>query len=774
MASQQSGDYPQVGGLTSMIHQNAREIGMLVGTVERLATATMSAVAGMKAKFGTAEEQAALQGGGGPPGQHRALGPNATAGQTTQNTIEAKFTQAINGVAASWDAGRAGNPPAYIPPGPPQGGTNAQNVGSGIGGGSGGGRAAGSAMGGAAGRAAGAAYGGPVGGAIGGAVGSAMGGAAGSHVGGGGSGGSGEGGGGGAAGGGGGGNSIRTMLSGAFPAGLLGTANKAVDEWHSQSAKNDYYRNIEGGTVANAMGERGREEAYRWNTMGVFSEAEASQAFKGVTRIGYTDRTDARHNGKTRHEVLNYVSQGKQSRGQSVDEGLNQVSAASMSLGVSLKALNKGMEDVSESAGKAGTNTEMARKQMVDLMSLGITKGMGGGSVGIASAVASTTASGGKAYASQVDSSQMYSNQMMYRMASASGKTPMQISNLARNNPQQWAQIQGKMQAQGLSAAGVTPAMMSQIKEMIGDTDIPNNPDEAERIAGEFLNQNPHLDPVAFPNIIKSLTGKDAGGNPLMAAQYLVEYVAGNTDAATATKQQGENGKTDLQGKSKTTGEKNSKVSTSLEKFGDLTTTSLSGFGKRDQALAAQDYVKGARKSGTRNAVIEGLLQDDSLQGDKGDEAHVKVSTKEGLRIVSLQEAIKSYPNEVSSGKVTFVDGESRGKTVQDMAGGVDTSDETTAGAVGEASATAVKGAQTVSDYEKEHGKIPGTTGPAPAAGQAVTISLSDDAKKWFQAQSSGGPVNDAAASGAPPAGSTNGSGPRGVGGGSLFPGAGG
>ena len=47
----------------------------------------------------------------------------------------------------------------------------------------------------------------------------------------------------------------------------------------------------------------------------------------------------------------------------------------------------------------AGVNTEMARRQMLQNMSMGIAKGQGGGAVGFAQAITSTNVSYGRDYA---------------------------------------------------------------------------------------------------------------------------------------------------------------------------------------------------------------------------------------------------------------------------------------------------------------------------------------------------------------------------------------
>lgn len=512
----------------------------------------------------------------------------------------------------------------------------------------------------------------------------------------------------------------------------LSVANKGVDEWHSQSAKNDYYRNIEGGTVGNAMGERLREEKYAWNTMGVFSGEEAKQAYQGVTRMGYTNRTDARNQGASRHDALDYISQAKQSRGQSVDEGLAQVSEASKSLNMNLDSLQTAMEAVGESAGKAGVNTEMARTQMLALMKIGISQGQGGGAIGIAQAMEQNNASYGKAYASGVDSSKMYSQSNLYRMASMSNLSPGALNNLKRHDSVAYAKVAAKLDQHAMSSAGITPDMQAELRaafKAAGPAGL--TPEGIKDIASKFQDDHPELNPGVVTNVMSTLGNTDYQGNSELAFQGIAGLAGGKNVGEAAAKVQTSVGKTDLKGnalggdKESGKGSKNAGVSSSLEKFGELTTTKWynSSVGKTDQSLAAQEYIKSSRKSGKRDPIIEALLQNKDLMGDKGDQTNVKVHTKDGDRVLSLKEAVMQFPEEMAKGEVEFMNGDVGGKTVQDLTGGkIDTQRDTK----GEKGKSTTSGS-TVSNWNKTHDASEQGGGE-----NGVMLDLSPAAKAWF------------------------------------------
>lgn len=502
----------------------------------------------------------------------------------------------------------------------------------------------------------------------------------------------------------------------------VGFAMDAFSEYQSQINKNNYYRNIEGGGQGNAFRERASEEAYTYSSMRLFSNAEARQAFKGVTRTGYTDQSDKLAGAQTRSDALNFVYQGKSDRGQSVDEGLSQVSAASKSLEVNLGTLSKTLDDVSKSAGAAGVNTAMARQQMMGYMSQGIARGQGGGSTAFASALEQTNVGYGRDYAQNVSSSGIYSNSMEYRAAAATGQTAGALRNLERTNPSAAMQAFGVATTQALSAV-VTPAMQQYITQLItqygGAAAIKAQPDYADQIAQQFLDRfGGSMDPNAFTNVIQQLSGQNFNGDITMAARWVVEQVAGNTAQATAQANQGQAGLTNLSGKSLTTGAQNAGVTGSLSSV--VTDSRVTHrFGTDEQSNAAKQYVGAAAKSGQRDPVIEALLKNSNLQGDAGNSQHVQVIAKGGNRIVSLADAIKYFPNEIAAGKVQFVDGSAKGKSVQDLAGMVDSTRSYSAEST---SATGSKIGVAASDFGKSVGTATQVLGLTPEASALVKI----------------------------------------------------
>jgi hypothetical protein len=98
---------------------------------------------------------------------------------------------------------------------------------------------------------------------------------------------------------------------------------------------------------------------------------------------------------------------------------------------------------------------------------------------------------------------------------------------------------------------------------------------------------------------------------------------------------------------------------------------------------------------------------------------------------MSLADAMKNFPAEMDTGKVTFIDGDAAGKSVQELAGMTNTSKESEAAAEKEMTSTSTVG-DTQSAYEKVHGKID-TNKHDAGAKATVVIELSEAAKEHFK-----------------------------------------
>lgn len=539
-----------------------------------------------------------------------------------------------------------------------------------------------------------------------------------------------------------------------------GTYQKVMQEIHDQQTKTDYYRNVTGSGYDDALRERMGEEGFAHNPLNRrwFDEEEARAAYKGVVRLGYNQYSDRTGpvGGATQTEALDFLTEAKKSRGQDLSESLGQLQAASKSASIDLDSLNAALDGVSEAAGKAGSNTQMVRQQFLNMMTQGINRGQGGGAVGFAQTIASTNASYGRDYAATVDSSGLYSPQMEYRAAGMSGMTQMELRNIERTDPVRAQQIFGKIADQTIESAGVTPEMKQWIKNEVrnsGGVQALRTDDGqlADQIAQSFLStfedQFPSAD--AFTQVLSSLSGQSFP-NDLMAARWLIENVAGNSMADNARRTQAQTQRTDLHGRTKG-GERVEGMDKTLSGFAEKTKSGgIFGIWEGNSP-AARHYIERAKKSGQRDPVIEQLLKSEEMKGGGALGTQVQVHTADGPRVVSLDEALQKFPNQVSAGAVKFMSGKAAGKSVADVTGGrVDSTRDW----LKEAQKT-TKAGESLKEWKKSHSEewrhlVKGVKMPS-ASGGTVQIALTPDAARLVKAMNLAGDIGNAASANVPP-----------------------
>lgn len=495
---------------------------------------------------------------------------------------------------------------------------------------------------------------------------------------------------------------------------VVGLAVRGMEEMLSQREKNAYYQGVEGGSNASGFAERAHEEGYRWSTAGMFSSGEAREAFKGVTRIGYNSKTSG--GGPTRQDALNFAYHGKSSYGATVDESLMTLQEASKSTQISLKDLSGELKGLSDVAGKAGTNAQMARSQMVGLMSQAMGSGYGSGSVSAAASVQGTLASYGRSYADTSGAGQLTPGFARYAAAQA-GMTYGQLASLQKTNPAKAAAIRTGTGLQG-AAQVLTPDMQAFLTKRIKDYGGRVDESVSLQIASDFLRQFAReVDPDVMTGQLSRLTGF-AFSDFDHAIGWVVQQMAGNTEAARSANQ----APTDYTGLGTISRDQAAKqgIWSSMDNIFNPQKASVVKGGKVDPVLAAlSKTVSGAEK--------------------------VVVHTASGPRVVSVSEAMAKHPNELASGQVRFVGlSEYSGKSVSDVLGGkVDPARDWS----GEAASADTAGVAAASSV---WARISQGVAAGQTSGQHVTVDLSTDARKLLTVMGSTG-TTGAAGEAAPP-----------------------
>jgi hypothetical protein len=317
-----------------------------------------------------------------------------------------------------------------------------------------------------------------------------------------------------------------------------------------------------------------------------------------------------------------------------------------------------------------------------------------------------------------------------------------------QTQPQTYARMLAGNNNQIISSL-LTPSMTSQIQSMVksygGGSAL--NPAKTQQIANQFFGQNYNsLNPSVMASVINSQTGLNLTANNVIP--WIVGQTAGVNEASSTPK--------DGSGAPVSAGKTGSAAK---GQYGLAQPTAAKSAGGRAGALgmhspaqswqqvlqgdqggagkdsAANVYLNNEKKSGQRNPVLEGFLQNTSAG------SMVSVDTKSGQRVMSMTDARRYSPNEIAAGQATVRTGSQAGNSVSQITQGLTDPNANTAGEMQQRAGSNL--GQTLAAYNKAH--------PAQASGggQAVTVTLSTEAKQLLKLLPSNS--NSAASSGTVP-----------------------
>ncbi|MFE5602730.1 hypothetical protein ACFQ8O_26515 [Streptomyces coelicoflavus] len=528
---------------------------------------------------------------------------------------------------------------------------------------------------------------------------------------------------------------------GAVGGAVVAAATQIPAEIRSQRDKNAFYQSIEGGDNVSGFGERFSEEVYRWSTPMVFSEEEARKAFKGVTKLGYNSKAEG---GTGRQEVLDFLYHGKTRRGQTVDEGLQQLQVNSKNALGSLNDLNDALNAVSDSAGEAGINAQMARAEFTQLMDKAVKSGYGSEAASAAALEQQTKNSYGRAF-QDVDVSDRLAMSQAYMVASLSG---ISVSDYLTAGVTARGQAEG-VRDKAARQSVMKPGMEEWIKDQVAKSGGAGNLSEpvVTQIVEEMLRRFYPNDAFALSAVVGRLTGQ-RNLDPVTAGMWLVQQY--NDKGAAAESKE-------LSAADKKRQKEASKKNAVVENIGDglrVRGNTIAGrekgglrhldegtpwyhfgFSKTSAVHAYEDWHE---KTEDEDPVVYNLLN--KIKDDDG--TKVAVSTKDGKRVVSLADAIKRHRNELASGKAIILEEKGgKGQSVADLLGeeNVDPLRDFSK----EAKAKE-KAGETYASWEKDH------TVKDKKGREKLEISLTAEARRLLTVMDSTG-VSGASATATPP-----------------------
>lgn len=382
----------------------------------------------------------------------------------------------------------------------------------------------------------------------------------------------------------------------------------------NQRAANAYYQNIYGGSNISGLGQRFQQFGFQLGNLfeGGLPWDQSAQAFKAVSSLGFQ--------GTQRQNDLNFITSNYKQMGLSVADSFKLIDIASKDMNVSLDKLQQGLKDTRDAAVATGqaasTGTQIFTQTYANLAQNYSTSYAGGAGIqGVAGILASAQANLGRYLSGQLDFSQMLGMQNIPRLAAAAGvgNLSQMIGDIQSGSPATYRGLNT------LLARGVAPTLANnRVQQFIstfarnngGVGAIRNNPDQISQLANELMSNARRLglNAWALPQQIESATGLHVN-TPEAALELLARQAVGGR-AFTPPKPVAPN-----------------------RAAGNFTTT-----GAGDSTMLGFD----PNRSGV-NRVI-----DDARKRLAG--KNVEVETARGRRVVSIDTAIKYYPDQIGKG----------------------------------------------------------------------------------------------------------------------------
>jgi hypothetical protein len=505
---------------------------------------------------------------------------------------------------------------------------------------------------------------------------------------------------------------------------------------------------------------------------GGMNSSMSRQAFQGVSSLGY--------NGDQRSNALDFISQAYNQLGMSVSQSLQLVQTSAQYFNQSMSGVTQGLTQVTQAAQQTGQSAAALQQNFSQNYSTALGSGMGAGSGAMAQAMTLSTA-GMNRDLSGVNLGSLMSNPVIaQRIAATGGMTLGQMeSQVAQGNitaftkPAQQIMNQTMM---GTMDQSVRSAMSSAVAQQGGNAAVAQSPGSQYAVAMSMMgNQNWNV--TSARAALGTMGISTTSMTDEQVAEYYVSQLTsgglGAQGAAAQTKQDAIT-PTNLRGDLPSQFVGQVKIGALSGKapaggnrpglFDDISTLwggdAATHNYANTQAIAGayQNYQTQYRVS---NPAIESMIKD--LGTNTG--TQIRVHTSSGDQVVSIQDAIKYYSDQLSSGQASVVGGTNNGKTLSQVTG---ISDQgyvpgKTGSQVTTKSAAVAGVGQSWTDYLKANPNANANSSQNTATSNAtnggtVTISPSPELMQLLNFNGTGNVnISGAAASGVPPTVSSGG-----------------
>jgi hypothetical protein len=515
--------------------------------------------------------------------------------------------------------------------------------------------------------------------------------------------------------------------------------------------------------IANRMAETGYALGNRF-TPGGMNEEQARTAFRGISSLGYV--------GDERDQRLSFVQRAYRNLGMDPNETLQYNQLQSHYGQNNLDSLYQSLENVSKAAQRTSQSAEVLRKSFVGNYQAALSGGAGASSTGLAGAMTMMTATNrdlaGVSYGAGVLTNPL----LQYAGAGMIGMTPGQVQGqAAQGNPFPQLASQQALTSNMLNQA-VPSSVMNRLNQLIagkGGRERVQASGGAQYDIATDLIQHPewNTEAVRMAMQMAGVSGIDQNSSPEQVAEAFINYQSGNDfkkQAAGLADQysvkmlgQGKESDTFKKFQSDLSDRQNKETVSGNNWLSGAGNDILGFFGidtRSDEqtaidqgnttANAYKELQKNRGNSGLSDPAIEAAIS----RFGSDPNMKIRVQTKEGDKVVSLADAIKYYPDQLTKGSASIAssDPSLNKKRLGDVTGVRDVN----VGPMDDSSKSQTFG-DSASDWDKNN-PVGGANDTGDSGGNGkVTISLSPEVARLFNVTGSGVNIDAAAAAGVPP-----------------------
>lgn len=512
-------------------------------------------------------------------------------------------------------------------------------------------------------------------------------------------------------------------IAGKF-AGAAALGYQALQFVGDQRAENAQFQSVLGGSNVEGMMERGRSKLFRYNQLGMMQGEQAEQLYSGVIGAGLR--------GGTRDRALEFGASAYRKFGLSVQDSVALIQQAADQGATSFDFLTNSLTMVTKAARDAGVNAQVMQRQFAAGMAAN-TPTMGiNNAAGVSAAETAANAGFGRAIGGQITNTGMNDTTQILMQSRMAGMGVNQYLATINDptNPRAALAVRDRnltsVAARLLGTMGVR-----MVRDAIARKGGALTPAEFEALARQYQREGGPFNALIGPQIVEQLTGR-GGLTPATVIPALMTALAGGTTmgsvsaagrfdaeqqargivqgapgALTAAQQE----QTDRTAGIGPGGIGGGNVLTA--RFNDTLNIGRSNAEERRRAQGI--YREGVEKTGRGGGISAALV--DQFQGDR----RIRVRTANGDRLVTTDDALRYFRDQVDRGDAVIEEGADAGKTLAE--------------AMGMSGDANIK---VTSDKETRFGGK-GRAADSGKGGNKVEITMSPELRRFFQANPIGG-----------------------------------